>query len=477
MNILYIASEAVPFLKTGGLGDVAYALPKALGKVGIDCRVLMPKAFELSPELKAQEQLLYEGQVQVGWRNQYFGISELKHQGVHYYFIDNEDYFKRSQIYGYDDDGERFSFFSRAAIEAILRIDFKPDVIHVNDWHTAAIPMLIKYHYADSPKLSGAKLVLSIHNLKYQGIFEPYFLGEFLNLPMTPFWDGSVEFDGKVNLLKSGIVYADQVLTVSRTYSDEILYPFYGEGLDEVLRNYSGKLRGITNGIDYDLYNPMKDPYIHQPYDSRTLESKIENKLAFQKEIGLKVSKDMLMIGIISRLVDMKGLDLIEHVIHEIFELNIQMVVLGKGDTHFENMFKYYAQRFPDRMRVFVEFNTPLAQRIYAGSDLFLMPSKIEPCGLGQIIALRYGTLPLVRETGGLRDTVIPYNEYTGDGNGFGFEHYNAHEMLFTLQKASELYQDKEKWHALMRHAMASDNSWEKSSKEYIDVYRTLIKK
>lgn len=475
MNILFIASEAVPFIKTGGLGDVAYALPKALTKMGLDCRVMIPKAFELSPELQSQEKILYEGYIQLGWRTQYIGISEVQYNGVHYYLIDNQHYFKRDQIYGYQDDGERFAYFSKAALEAILRIDFAPDLIQINDWHTASIPMLMRYQFSDSAKLSRMKVVLSIHNLKYQGVFDPYVLGDYFGLPMTPFEDGSVEFGGKVNLLKSGIVYSDMVLTVSRTYAEEILYPFYGEGLDEVLRHYSYKLIGITNGIDYDQYNPMKDPYIYQPYDVRSLSSKIENKLAFQQEFDLKVDPETLVVGLISRLVDMKGLDLIEHVIQELFEMNIQIVVLGKGDTHFENVFKYYAQRFPDRMRVFVEFNSPLAQKIYAASDVFLMPSKIEPCGLGQIIALRYGTLPIVRETGGLRDTVVPFNEYTGEGNGFGFEHYNAHEMLFTLQHAARLYKDKDKWYQLMKQAMLSDNSWEKSGKEYVEIYRRTI--
>ncbi len=475
MNILFVASEAVPFIKTGGLGDVAFALPKALNKMGHDCRVMIPKAFELSPELQCEEKMLYEGYVQLGWRSQYLGISEIKHNGVHYYLIDNQHYFKRDQIYGYQDDGERFAFFSKAALEAILRIDFKPELLHINDWHTAAIPMIMRYQYADSPKLSGMKVLLSIHNLKYQGIFDPYILGEYFGLPETPFLDGSAEFDGKVNLLKSGIVYSDLVLTVSRTYAEEILYPFYGEGLDEVLREFSYKLIGITNGIDYDQYNPMLDPYIYQPYDTRSLTSKVENKLAFQKEFDLKVDPDTLMVGLISRLVDMKGLDLIEHVIQELFEMNIQVVVLGKGDTHFENVFKYYAQRFPDRMRVFVEFNSPLAQKIYAASDVFLMPSKIEPCGLGQIISLRYGTLPIVRETGGLRDTVVAYDEHTGEGNGFGFEHYNAHEMLFTLQHAANVYKDKKVWHQLMKQAMDADNSWEKSSKEYVEAYKRIL--
>ncbi len=475
MNVLFVAAEAVPFSKTGGLGDVAFALPKALRKEKVETRVMIPKDFHLPMELASKEKQLYETHFKLGWRQVYMGISELIHDGVHYYFIDNEQYFKRGNLYGYEDDYERFAYFSQAVLEAIRYIEFEPDIIHMNDWHTGMIPMLIKRKFNEDEKLKDIKTVFTIHNLKYQGIFHPEVLDDLFGMNMDCYNDGSAAYKDRINFMKAGINYADKVTTVSKTYAGEILDSFYGENLEWELSQISHKLCGITNGIDTDFYDPSTDTGLFKNYSAQTIELKLENKLKLQELLGLKVNKDIPLIAIVSRLVDMKGLDLMEHVIQEFFDQDIQMVVLGKGDTHYENMFKYYAQRYPDRMRVVVEFNQSLAQKIYGASDIFLMPSKIEPCGIGQMVALRYGSIPVVRETGGLRDTVIPYNEFTGEGNGFTFSNYNAHEMLFKVKEAIEFYKQKEIWNKIIYQAMTADNSWHKHAQEYIELYQSLL--
>ncbi len=475
MNILFVSSEAVPFSKTGGLGDVAFSLPKELRKQNLDVRVMIPKDFNLPAELATREKVVYETHFKLGWRQVYLGIKELLHEGVHYYFIDNEQYFKRGNLYGYDDDSERFAFYSMAILEAIRYIDFKPDVIHLNDWHTAPIPLLLKRKYHEDEVLKHIKTVFTIHNLKYQGIFEPSLMEDLFGMNLDAYFDGSIAFKDRINFMKAGINYADKVTTVSKSYANEILDGFYGEQLEWELNQIGDKLSGVTNGIDYQYYDPAQDPNIFKNYNVQTMDLKIENKLKLQEMLGLQVSEETPLIAIVSRLVDMKGLDLMEHVIQEVFDQDIQMVVLGKGDTHYENMFKYYAQRYPERMRVIVEFNNALAQRIYAASDMFLMPSKIEPCGIGQMVALRYGSIPIVRETGGLKDTVIPYNEYTGEGTGFSFTNYNAHEMLFKIQESIRYYKDKEAWKRIMYQAMNADNSWGKSAQEYIALYKSLL--
>lgn len=476
MKVLFVSSEAVPFTKTGGLGDVAFALPKELIKQGIDARVMIPKDFNTPPNLAGAEKMVYETHFKFGWRSAYMGISELKYDTVPYYFIDNEQYFKRGQLYGHFDDGERYSYFIRAVLESIQYLDFKPDVIHLNDWHTGMIPLLIKRKHYDDEFLNNIKTVFTIHNLKYQGIFDKSFMPDMFNMNEDAYHDGSISFNGSINFMKAGINYADVVTTVSPSYAYEILHPFYGENLEWDLGQRQEYLKGIVNGIDYSFYNPATDPYLHKNYDVNSIDLKVQNKLRLQELLGLEIDPEVPLIAIVSRLVDMKGLDLMEHVIQEIFDENIQMVVLGKGDAHFENMFKYYAQRYPQRMRVFVEFNEALAQQIYSAGDIFLMPSKIEPCGIGQMVALRYGTIPVVRETGGLRDTVVPYNEFSGEGNGFSFANYNAHEMLFKIKEALDCYRhQKDIWNQLMKQAMEADHSWEKSAQSYIELYESLL--
>lgn len=475
LKVLFVASEAVPFSKTGGLADVAYALPKALRNLEVDARIMISKNFNLMPEIEEKLELLTHFEVEVGWRKQYVGIETVEYEGIPYYFVDNEYYFKRNNLYGYYDDGERYSYFSKAVLESIKYIDFIPDIIHVNDWHTGIIPLLLQESYSHYEKYKDIKTVLTIHNLKYQGIFGQEVLGDLLNLGGHYRTDSRIEFYGDVNYLKGGIHFANAITTVSETYAQEIGYEFFGERLDGDLRSNSAKLKGIVNGIDYDQYNPKTDPLIYKNYDGRSLKSKKDNKLYIQEKLKLPIQPDVPMIGMVTRIVDMKGFDLIEHVFHEILSQDIQMVVLGTGSTHYENMLKYFASIYPNKLRVLLEFNNQMAHQIYASSDMYLMPSLFEPCGLSQLIAMRYGTIPIVRETGGLKDTVGPYNQFTGEGTGFTFKNYNAHEMLFQIQEALKLYySEAETWKNMVKRAIKVDSSWKKSAKIYKKLYEGL---
>lgn len=475
LKVLFVASEAVPFSKTGGLADVAYALPKALRNLEVDARIMISKNFNLMPEIEEKLELLTHFEVEVGWRKQYVGIETVEYEGIPYYFVDNEYYFKRNNLYGYYDDGERYSYFSKAVLESIKYIDFIPDIIHVNDWHTGIIPLLLQESYGHYEKYKDIKTVLTIHNLKYQGIFGQEVLGDLLNLGGHYRTDSRIEFYGDVNYLKGGIHFANAITTVSETYAQEIGYEFFGERLDGDLRSNSAKLKGIVNGIDYDQYNPKTDPLIYKNYDGRSLKSKKDNKTYIQEKLKLPVQPDVPMIGMVTRIVDMKGFDLIEHVFHEILSQDIQMVVLGTGSTHYENMLKYFASIYPNKLRVLLEFNNQMAHQIYASSDMYLMPSLFEPCGLSQLIAMRYGTIPIVRETGGLKDTVGPYNQFTGEGTGFTFKNYNAHEMLFQIQEALKLYySEAETWKNMVKRAIKVDSSWKKSAKIYKKLYEGL---
>lgn len=475
LKVLFVASEAVPFSKTGGLADVAYALPKALRNLEVDARIMISKNFNLMPEVEEKLELLTHFEVEVGWRKQYVGIETVEYEGIPYYFVDNEYYFKRNNLYGYYDDGERYSYFSKAVLESIKYIDFIPDIIHVNDWHTGIIPLLLQESYGHYEKYKDIKTVLTIHNLKYQGIFGQEVLGDLLNLGEHYRTDSRIEFYGDVNYLKGGIHFANAITTVSETYAEEIGYEFFGERLDGDLRSNSAKLKGIVNGIDYDQYNPKTDPLIYKNYDGRSLKSKKDNKTYIQEKLKLPVQPDVPMIGMVTRIVDMKGFDLIEHVFHEILSQDIQMVVLGTGSTHYENMLKYFASIYPNKLRVLLEFNNQMAHQIYASSDMYLMPSLFEPCGLSQLIAMRYGTIPIVRETGGLKDTVGPYNQFTGEGTGFTFKNYNAHEMLFQIQEALKLYySEAETWKNMVKRAIKVDSSWKKSAKIYKKLYEGL---
>ncbi len=407
--------------------------------------------------------------VALGWRNQYCGIYKIKNKP--FYFIDNEYYFKRNDVYGFEDDAERFVFFSKAVLEAIPYLGFTPDLIHCHDWHTAPLILFLKEHYHS---ISNTLSVFTIHNLKYQGIFNKNILPDLLSLNEDIYNYPELEFFGQVNFMKCGIKMADLVTTVSRTYSEEIKTPFFGEQLDGVCKDRGDQLYGIINGIDYEVYNPKIDKYIVARYGKDTIKNKPINKRHLQELLGLPVN-DVPMIAMVSRLVSQKGFDLVAHVLDKILRMEIQMVVLGTGEKCYEQLFINYANKYPDKLSANITFDRQLAHKIYAASDIFLMPSLFEPCGLGQMIALRYGTVPVVRKTGGLKDTIQAYDEISGVGNGFVFENYNAHEMFNTLQKAVEIYQLKDKWLHLMQNAISSDCSWSKSAKKYLELYRNLI--
>ena len=478
MKVLYVTAECWPFIKTGGLGDVAYALPKALKKEGVDVRVIMPKYSNIPTYLKDKFKPVAEFSVKVGWRNQYCGIESMELDGITFYFIDNEFYFKRSDqpsIYGHGDVPERFAFFTNAVLAAIEKLNFYPDVMNLNDWHTGMIPLMLKENYGHLRKYKNIKTVYTIHNLQYQGIFNKEILGNIFDLSYDHFNNGDIEFYGNVNFMKAGIVFADEVTTVSKTYAKEIQTEFYGEGLDGLLKANAYKLEGILNGIDYDLNNPATDNAIFVNFDVNCIEKKLENKKKLQEILGLEVNPDIPLVGIVSRLTSQKGLDLINYMMPEIMSENLQMVVLGTGEHQYQSMFNYYNSNFSDKLSARITFDTAFAQQIYAACDIFLMPSLYEPCGIGQMLAMRYGSIPIVRETGGLKDTVMPYNKFTGEGNGFSFANYNAHEMFFTLQKAIKLYQDKNIWNNLIINAMNTDNSWKKSAQDYIRIFKSLI--
>ncbi|MBE6043461.1 glycogen synthase GlgA [Clostridium thermopalmarium] len=476
MKILFAASEAYPFMKTGGLGDVAYALPKALVKLGIDVRVIIPKYSKIPQEYVSRMEKVGEYSVQVGWRNQYCGLLHLEYDNIHFYFIDNEYYMKRGSAYGNFDDGERFSFFSKAILEAIKYFgDFVPDILHCNDWHTAIAIPLLKEHYKNDSRYKNIKTVYTIHNLEYQGIFPKEMLGELLNLGMEYFSEDKLKYYNAISFMKGGIIFADIITTVSPTYAQEIKTEYYGKGLNGLLRSRENDLYGIINGIDTDLNNPMTDKNIFQNYDENNLYGKEKNKLELQRYLGLPQNKDIPMIAMVTRLEEQKGLDLVKEVAEELFRENIQFVVLGTGTQRYEDMFKFFAWKYPDKVSANIYFDTSLAQKIYAGSDMFLMPSKFEPCGIGQLIALRYGSVPIVRETGGLNDTIYSFNEFTGEGNGFSFKNYNAHDMLYTIKRAIGFFYDKGAWNYLVLRCMRDDYSWSRSAQQYINIYNKLL--
>lgn len=478
MKILYVTAECWPFVKTGGLGDVSYALPKALKKEGADVRVIMPKYSTIPTYLKDKFKPVAEFSVKVGWRNQYCGIETMELDGVTFYFIDNEFYFKRSDepsIYGHGDDPERFAFFSNAVLSSMEKLNFYPDVMNLNDWHTGMIPLLLKEDYGHLKKYKNIKTVYTIHNLQYQGIFNKDMIGNVFDISYDYFNNGDIEFYGKVNFMKAGIVFAHKVTTVSKTYVEEIKTPFYGEGLDGLLKSKSYKLEGILNGIDYDLNDPATDKAIFEKFDVSCINKKLQNKIKLQEILGLEINPNIPLVGIVSRLTSQKGLDLINYIMPEIMTENLQMVVLGTGEHQYQSMFNYYNSNFSNKLSARITFDSAFAQQIYAACDIFLMPSLYEPCGIGQMLAMRYGSIPIVRETGGLKDTVTPYNQYTGEGNGFSFTNYNAHEMFFTLQKAITLYQDKSIWNNLITNAMNTDNSWKKSAQDYMRIFNGLI--
>ena len=475
MKVLFAVSECVPFVKTGGLADVAGALPKELKKLGTEVHVMLPNYSLISDEFKQSFQFKTSIEVPVGSMNQYCGIYNMELDGITYHFIDNEYYFHRSSLYGQDDDGERFSFFSKAVLECIPHLDFIPDVIHSHDWHTAMVNFLLKFQYRHQPMYAEIKTVFTIHNLQFQGIFSFEKISELLRLDPQYFNMEQLEFFGNVNFMKGGIVSSDIVTTVSPTYKEEIQFPYYGEKLDGLLRKHSDKLIGIVNGIDDSVYNPSVDRDIAVSYDVDTIEGKSENKKALQQYFGLPEKENTPIIAMVTRLTAQKGLDLVLHVFHEMIEDDVQFIVLGSGDYYYENFLNQMAYEYPDKVKIYIGFNEALAHKVYAGADLFLMPSQFEPCGLGQLIALQYGTIPIVRETGGLNDTVQSYDEKTGNGNGFSFKNLNAHDMLHTVRRALDFYHQNDSWNRLIENAMTQDYSWLQSAKKYNEIYEELF--
>lgn len=473
MKVLYAASEALPFIASGGLADVAGSLPQALRKRLIGCRVVMPMYDTISQELKDSMTFVTHISVPVAWRRQYCGIFEARYGGVIYYLIDNQYYFKRDRIYGHYDDAERFAFFARAVLEIIPHIGFKPDIIHCNDWQTALTPLYYSTMYAEKPGYENIKTVFTIHNIQYQGVYGKELIGDVLGLP--PEAEHLVEYNGCVNLMKGAIETANVVTTVSPTYADEILDPWFSHGLDNILRQRSFKLSGILNGIDIENYNPETDKNIAVNYSAQDMSGKAQDKKALQERFNLPVKPDTPVIGLVTRLVSHKGLDLVKAVLDELLATtDVQVVVLGSGDWQYESFFNEMAARYPNQLGVWLGFVPELARKIYAGSDIFLMPSKSEPCGLSQMVALRYGSIPIVRETGGLKDTVFDSGD--NEGNGFTFSRYNAHDMLHTIRRAVEGYQNKDGWNVLVERAMNCNNGWTRSANEYIKLYKSLIK-
>ncbi|MGL4742427.1 MAG: glycogen synthase GlgA [Sarcina sp.] len=478
MKILFVASEAHPFIKTGGLGDVMGALPKKLASFGDDVRVIIPKYKNIKKQYISD--MIFSGSfnVNVGWRNQHCGVFELKHENVTYYFIDNEYYFKRDGLYGYFDDAERFAYFDRAVLEVLREIDWCPDVLHCNDWQCGMIPALHKLEYINHADgfYKEMKTVISIHNLLFQGNYDKNVLPELFGYTLEQFENGNMELYGAVSFMKAGIVFADKVSTVSNTYAKEIKTPWYGESLDGVLKERDCDVWGIVNGIDYDEYNPSDDKYIEKNFNVNNIEDKELNKLALQKELGLPVRGDVPVISIVSRLTNQKGIDLVINCIDRLLRKDVQLVVLGTGDYGYEEHFKSLKYRYTEKVSINICFDNALAHKIYAASDMFLMPSAFEPCGLGQLIALRYGTVPIVRETGGLKDTISPYNKYDITGNGFSFANYSAQELINSTEEAISTFYRKSEWNEIVKNAMNSENSWDKSAKVYKNLYEEITK-
>ncbi len=477
-NILFIASEAVPFVKTGGLADVVGSLPKYFNKDEYDVRVIIPK-YKCIP-WEYREKMIYKTHfyIDLAWRTQYVGVFELEHNGVMFYFIDNEFYFSGPKPYGYiHEDIEKFAFFSKAALSAIPVIGFKPDIIHCHDWQTGLIPVYMKERFSNGEYFSGLKSVMTIHNLKFQGIWDLKSVQDITGLDKSFFTPDKLEAYHDANYLKGGIVYADAVTTVSASYAEEIKTPFYGEHLDGLMRARSNCLTGIVNGIDYQEFNPETDSKIEANYNQITFrKEKWKNKVALQKQLGLEVDKNRFMIGVVSRLTDQKGFDLIAYVMDELCAPDVQLVVLGTGEEKYENMFRHFEWKYGGRVSANIYYSEEMSHKIYASCDAFLMPSLFEPCGLSQLMSLRYGTLPIVRETGGLKDTVIPYNEYEGTGTGFSFANYNAHEMLGIVNYAKTVfYNRKREWNKLVDRAMTADFSWNSSARKYEELYNRLL--
>lgn len=477
-NILFVASECVPFIKTGGLADVVGSLPKYFNKNEFDCRVIIPKYKCMKYQYVEKLEYVTHFYMRLNWRSQYVGVFKTVYDGVTVYMIDNEYYFGGDKPYGdicYDI--EKFAFFSRAALSILPVVGFRPDIIHCHDWQTGLIPVYLKDCFAQGDFYRGIKSIMTIHNLKFQGIWDVKTVRDIAGLSDYYFTSDKLKYYNDANLLKGGIVYADYVTTVSSTYAEEIKTPFYGEGLDGLMRARSNCLAGIVNGLDYNEYNPETDPYITKTYNVDTFRKfKKANKRQLQKDLGLDVDDGKFMIGIVSRLTDQKGFDLIAYVMDELCQQDVQIVVLGTGEARYENMFRHFDWKYHNKVSAQIYYSEEMSHRIYASCDAFLMPSLFEPCGLSQLMSLRYGTVPIVRETGGLKDTVEPYNEYESKGTGFTFKNYNAHEMLGIVKYAmNTFYNNKREWNKMVDRGMMVDYSWNVSAGRYEQLYRNLL--
>ncbi len=477
MKILFTASECVPFVKTGGLADVVGALAPVLAREGHDVRVIIPDYTAIPHEYTAQMTHVCDFEVQLGWRRQYCGIEKLEKDGVIWYFMDNKFYFGRPYIYGMGgDEYERFGFFCRSVLNMLPLIDFQPDVIHAHDWQSGMIPALLKIQYAHLPYYKDIRTVFTIHNLQYQGIFGIREVQDVLGLGDSLWTEDQLECFGCANFMKAALVYSDLITTVSPSYSQEIQTAYYGERLDGLLCKRRKDLHGVLNGIDINAYDPATDPDIAANFTVDDLSGKALCKKALQESMGLDVNPDVPIIGMVGRLSNQKGLDLVDYVIADIMRLNVQLVVLGMGEGRYFNLFSWAEGEYSGRVAARFTMDHALAHQIYAGVDLFLMPSQFEPCGLSQMIAMRYGSVPIVRETGGLRDTVLSYNEFTGEGNGFTFFNYNAHDMLHTIERGIDFYQNqKDVWKLLQHRGMTGDYSWSHSASEYLKLYQSLF--
>jgi len=476
LRILYVTAEASPYAKVGGLADVAGSLPKSLRELGHDVRVIMPRYGRISPEIYRLEPALDVFQVPLPGGDEPASLLKTDLDGsVPVYMVESEHYFGREGIYGYPDDGERFIFFCRAALEAVRMLNWSPDIVHCNDWHTAIIPSMVKTTYDKDPIYAGAATVFTIHNLAYHGIFDQKILamtglgGGFLR----PQIGGNSD---QIDLMSQGILYAEVVNTVSPTYAQEILTPEYGEGLDAVLKYRKARIFGILNGLDTDFFNPATDPHLTVQYDLESLERKIENKLALQREGNMKEDPAVPIVGIVSRLADQKGFDLLESIIEPLLvETGLQLVLLGTGDQHYQDLFRRIGQRYAGQVAIALTFDVGLAQRIYAGADMFLMPSRYEPCGLGQMIAMRYGTIPVVRRTGGLADTVADYQPASREGNGFVFENYTSQAFFVAIIRGIEAYRRPAEWRLLQTRGMETDFTWAASAQRYVHLYQKAL--
>lgn len=475
MQIVFASAECAPFVKTGGLGDVAGSLPAALVRAGAEVIVMVPKYATIKDEYKAQMEHFADFYVSLGWRNEYCGLEKLEHDGVTYMFVDNERYFARDYPYGFFDDGERFAFFSKAITESLqhLPADFECDILHCNDWQTALAPVFLREFYQGLPLYDRVKTVFSIHNVAFQGQFSDTVMEDILGVAHIPAAASQLRCDAcSINYMLGALRYADAITTVSPTYANEIQTPEFGEGLDGVLRERSYALQGILNGIDVAGFDPATDKRIAANYTVEDRSGKAVCKAKLQEELGLEVRDDRPLMVMVTRLTRQKGMDLVMYALDRILAGGVQVAVLGTGDRDYEDGLRYFQDKYPGTMAARIEFDPALSQRMYAAADMFLMPSKFEPCGLSQIIAMRYGTLPIVRETGGLKDTVIPYNEFTGEGTGFSFSNFNGDEMGDAVFRAARLFWDnRDAWNQLVTQAMSQDFSWTRSADKYLDLY------